>query len=95
MYLGKIVEYGDTEEVLAHPLHPYTRALISAVPIPDPTLQRELPAIKGGVSRPVNPSSKCRFLERCPVATKFCAEADHPTLEDKGSGHFTACYMVK
>jgi len=94
MYLGKIVERGGTEEVLAHPLHPYTRALISAVPIPDPTLQREPPAIKGGVSKPVNPKPQCRFLDRCPVATKFCAEADHPPLEDKGSGHFTACYLV-
>jgi peptide/nickel transport system ATP-binding protein len=95
MYLGKIVERGETEEVLAHPLHPYTQALISAVPIPDPSLRREPPAIKGGVSKPINPKPQCRFLDRCPVATKFCAEADHPPLEDKGSGHFTACYLVK
>jgi peptide/nickel transport system ATP-binding protein len=95
MYLGKIVERGETEEILAHPLHPYTQALISAVPIPDPSLKRQPPSIKGGISKPVNPPPQCRFLERCPVATKFCAEADHPPLEDKGSGHFAACYLVK
>jgi peptide/nickel transport system ATP-binding protein len=95
MYLGKIVERGETEEVLAHPLHPYTQALISAVPIPDPSLKRQPPAIKGGVSKPLNPPPQCRFLERCPVATKFCAEADHPPLEDKGGRHFAACYLVK
>jgi len=94
MYLGKIVEMGDTEEVLAHPQHPYTRALLSAVPVPDPTLKRGEPDIKGSIAKPIDPPKRCRFFERCPIATKFCEENDHPPLEDKGNNHLVACYLV-
>ena len=94
MYLGKIVEMGDTEEVLRNPLHPYTKALLSAVPIPDPTLQRQPPDIKGGISKPIDPMPRCRFYDRCPMAAKVCEENDHPPLEDKGVGHYAACYLV-
>ena len=94
MYMGKIVERGNTEEVLLNPLHPYTKALISAVPIPDPAYHREPPSIKGSISKPIDPKPMCRFHDRCPIAVKKCQENDHPALEDKGAGHFVACYLV-
>jgi len=94
MYLGKIVEIGATEDVLAHPLHPYTRALLSAVPVPDPTLQRELPDIKGSIAKPIDPIPRCRFYDRCPIAAKICEDNDHPPLEEKAPNHLAACYRV-
>jgi peptide/nickel transport system ATP-binding protein len=94
MYLGKIVERGETEEVLMHPQHPYTQALISAVPVPDPSYQREAIPIKGSVSAPIDPLPMCRFYARCPIADQFCKDNPHPPLEDKGGGHFVACYKV-
>jgi oligopeptide/dipeptide ABC transporter ATP-binding protein len=94
MYMGKLVERGRTEDVLQQPLHPYTQALISAVPLPDPTVKRPQPAIKGGISKPVDPPDRCRFFERCPQAVQACADATHPPLEDKGGGHYAACYRV-
>jgi len=94
MYLGKIVEIGDTEDVLQNPQHPYTKALLSAVPVPDPTYSRDPIKIKGGVTRPVDPEPRCRFYDRCPMADKVCESNDHPPLEDKGAGHYAACYHV-
>ncbi len=94
MYLGKIVELAETEELLRHPLHPYTRALISAVPIPDPRMKRPPVEIKGSISTPVNPPPRCRFYDRCPIAVERCAREIHPPLEDKGGGHYVACYLV-
>jgi len=94
MYLGKIVEMADTEEILAKPLHPYTKALISAVPVPDPTFNRVVPDIKGSIAKPINPLPRCRFYDRCPLAAKVCEDSDHPSLEDKGSNHLAACYLV-
>ncbi|MBM3145549.1 MAG: ABC transporter ATP-binding protein [Chloroflexi bacterium] len=94
MYLGKIVEMGETEDVLANPLHPYTRALLSAVPVPDPTLKREPPNIKGSIAKAIDPIPRCRFYDRCPLASRVCEDNDHPPLEEKGPDHWTACYMV-
>jgi oligopeptide/dipeptide ABC transporter ATP-binding protein len=94
MYLGKIIERSDTEDLLMNPLHPYTRALISAVPVPDPSFTREAIPIKGGVSAPIDPPDQCRFFSRCPLADEFCKNNPHPPLEDKGSGHYAACYKV-
>jgi peptide/nickel transport system ATP-binding protein len=94
MYLGKIVEMGPTEEVLQNPLHPYTKALIAAVPVPDPTFQRESIELKGDVPSPIDPPPQCRFLDRCPIATERCRHEDHPPLEEKQSGHYAACYEV-
>lgn len=94
MYLGKIVEMGEIEELLMHPLHPYTKALLSAVPIPDPAFKRQIPNIKGSIAQPINPPPRCRFFDRCPIATKVCEDNDHPPLEDKGAGHLVACYLV-
>jgi peptide/nickel transport system ATP-binding protein len=94
MYLGKIVEIGDTEEVLRYPQHPYTKALLSAVPIPDPAWKRAPVDIKGGISKPIDPQPRCRFYDRCPLAAQVCADNDHPPLEDKGTEHYVACYRV-
>ena len=94
MYLGKIVEQAETEELLSNPLHPYTRALISAVPIPDPRLEREAIDIKGDVPKPIDPPPQCRFYDRCPIADHTCRDNDHPPLEDKGGGHLVACDKV-
>ncbi len=94
MYLGKLVEWADTEELLQNPLHPYTQALLSAVPVPDPNFTREAVEIKGGISKPINPPPRCRFYERCLIADDSCKESDHPPLEDKGAGHMVACHKV-
>ena len=77
---------GETEEVLQNPVHPYTKALLSAVPVPDPEATRDPIDIKGSVSVPVDPLPRCRFYDRCPIADNFCRDSDHPPLEDKGSG---------
>ena len=94
MYLGKIVEVSETEELLKNPLHPYTRALLSAVPVPDPSYHREPVNIRGDVSRPVDPFPRCRFYDRCPMAAEVCRINPHPPLEDHGGGHLVACYRV-
>ena len=94
MYLGKIVEVGETEALLQRPQHPYTQALLSAVPVPDPTVTRPPVQIEGGVSLPVDPPARCRFYARCPLADEFCRTHDQPPLEDKGSGQLVACYKV-
>jgi oligopeptide/dipeptide ABC transporter ATP-binding protein len=94
MYLGKIVEMGPTEAVLSRPQHPYTRALLSAVPIPDPHVRREPPRILGGVKAAIDPAPICRFLERCPIAADTCRTSPHPPLEDKAHGHSAACYLA-
>ena len=94
MYLGKMVERADTEELLKNPLHPYTKALLAATPVPDPRFGRDEIIIKGGISKPVDPEPRCRFYERCPISDDFCYENPHPPLEDKGGGHYAACYKV-
>jgi len=94
MYLGKIVEMGPTEQLLSNPMHPYTRALLSAVPVPDPSYRRPPVEIKGGVTRAVNPSPECRFLARCPFAVDQCRTAQHPDLFERGEEHLVACHLV-
>ncbi|NJN14899.1 MAG: ABC transporter ATP-binding protein [Oscillochloris sp.] len=93
MYLGKIVEIGPTEEVLHQPQHPYTKALLSAVPIPDPRVKREPIVLRGGISKPIDPPARCRFYDRCPLAAEVCAEQPHPPLEFANK-HGVACYRV-
>ncbi|HOA24055.1 MAG TPA: ATP-binding cassette domain-containing protein [Aggregatilineales bacterium] len=94
MYLGKMVERAETEELLQNPLHPYTKALLAATPVPDPRFGRDEIIIKGGVSKPIDPKPRCRFYERCPISDDFCKNNPHPPLEDKGGGHYVACYKV-
>lgn len=94
MYLGKIVEVGETEAILANPRHPYTRALLAAVPVPDPSYQKQEPDIKGGISKAINPPDVCRFLDRCPLATEYCKSNSHPPLEEIDSGEWVACHVV-
>ncbi|MFQ5524484.1 MAG: ABC transporter ATP-binding protein [Acidimicrobiia bacterium] len=95
MYLGKIVEIGETEQVLSNPQHPYTRALLSAVPVPDPAYKRPRVEIKGGINKAINPPPVCRFIERCTWATDVCHNNPQPPLEDKGGGQYVACYLVE
>ncbi len=94
MYLGKIVEVGETETLLAKPQHPYTKALLAAVPVPDPSHHKVEPEIKGGISKAINPPDVCRFLDRCPIATSYCETNPHPPLEDTGTGEWVACHVV-
>jgi oligopeptide/dipeptide ABC transporter ATP-binding protein len=91
MYLGKINEIGPTAELFAKPLHPYTRALLSAIPVPDPFTKREKIILSGDVPNPINPPSGCRFHPRCSYAKEICREVE-PPLEDAGSGHFVSCH---
>lgn len=94
MYLGKIVELAEKDELYDNPLHPYTKALLSAIPIPDPTLKRERIILEGDVPSPINPPPGCRFHTRCPVAQEVCKEKD-PAFEEVRPGHFTACHLVQ
>ncbi len=93
MYLGKIVEMGDKEDVLGNPLHPYTKSLFSAIPIPDVHVKRERIKLTGDVPSPVNPPSGCRFHTRCPFATPECAKEEQ-VLKDYGNGHMAACRCI-
>jgi peptide/nickel transport system ATP-binding protein len=92
MYLGKIVEMAETEELFRNPKHPYTEALLSAVPVPDPDYQRERIILKGDVPSPVNPPSGCYFHPRCPYAQPICKEQE-PAFVDIGGEHFASCHF--
>jgi oligopeptide/dipeptide ABC transporter ATP-binding protein len=93
MYLGKLVEVASSEEIFRNPLHPYTRALLSAIPIPDPELRRERLPLKGDISTAIEPPSGCRFRTRCPIAEPRCADQE-PELIEVTPDHFVACMVV-
>jgi oligopeptide/dipeptide ABC transporter ATP-binding protein len=92
MYVGKIVEMASKDQLFKSPLHPYTEALLSAVPVPNPNFKREAIILKGDVPSTTNPPSGCRFHTRCWLAKDICAEKE-PVFEDKGGGHFVACHF--
>ncbi|MEK8128016.1 ABC transporter ATP-binding protein [Paenibacillus filicis] len=91
MYLGKLVEVAPTDELFRHPAHPYTRALLSAIPVPDPNRRRVYAPLQGEMPSPANPPSGCRFHTRCPAATALCKETA-PELVAVGNGHWAACH---
>ncbi|HSQ27326.1 MAG TPA: dipeptide ABC transporter ATP-binding protein [Anaerolineales bacterium] len=93
MYLGKVVEVSKRDELFKNPLHPYTQALMSAIPIPDPTIKRERIILQGDVPSPLNPPKGCRFHPRCPVAIDICSH-EEPKLVDIQGGHQAACWLV-
>ncbi len=90
MYLGKVMEIAPSKDLYSNPVHPYTEALLSAVPIPDPTIKRERVILQGDIPSPINPPSGCVFRTRCPIAIEECAKID-PPLEEVSPGHFKAC----
>lgn len=94
MYLGKIVELAPRDELFRSPLHPYTQALISAIPVANPNLKRERIILEGEVPSPLNPPAGCRFHPRCPVVLEKCSQGE-PEFKSVRPGHFVACYRVE
>jgi oligopeptide/dipeptide ABC transporter ATP-binding protein len=92
MYLGRIVEYTDKKSLFTRPQHPYTEALLSAVPIPDPEIKREKVILQGDVPSPINPPSGCHFHTRCPYATEQC-RVETPVLKEQAPGHWVSCHL--
>jgi peptide/nickel transport system ATP-binding protein len=94
MYLGKLIEKASAEELFQNPLHPYTQALLSAIPVPSLRNRKEMVLLKGEISSPINPEPICRFANRCPYAKDECRESE-PSLINVGSNHFVACQMIR
>lgn len=93
MYLGSMAEMADKKALFSNPLHPYTKALLSAIPIPDPTLKRERIVLQGDIPSPANPPAGCKFHTRCPLASDICKK-DIPAFREAEPGHFVACHFA-
>jgi oligopeptide/dipeptide ABC transporter ATP-binding protein len=93
MYLGRIVEHTDKATIFARPLHPYTRALMAAVPVPDPLLRRDKKHVMGDVPSPIHRPPGCHFHPRCPLAEPRC-RTEEPVLREVQPGHRVACHLV-
>ncbi|MBQ7796257.1 MAG: dipeptide ABC transporter ATP-binding protein [Lachnospiraceae bacterium] len=93
MYLGRLIEKAPAEELFANPTHPYTQALLSAIPIPQLHNRRERILLKGEITSPINPPKACRFAQRCPYATDRC-RSEEPGLKEIKPGHFVACFLT-
>jgi oligopeptide/dipeptide ABC transporter ATP-binding protein len=93
MYLGKLIEKAPSEELFVNPLHPYTKALLSAIPVPSLHNRKERVLLKGEISSPINPKSICRFSNRCPEATEKCLN-EEPKLKEISNGHFVSCFRL-
>ena len=93
MYMGKMVEKAEAVELFRNTLHPYTKALLSAVPVPNIHNKKKRILLKGEITSPINPKPGCRFAPRCPVATKECFEVS-PEFREVGNEHFVACHHV-
>jgi peptide/nickel transport system ATP-binding protein len=93
MYLGRIVEIGPCESIYSPPSHPYTAALLAAVPRPDPTLEQKTMRLSGTVPSAVNPPSGCRFHTRCPFVMKGVCDVEEPPVQDLGNGHKIVCHL--
>ena len=91
MYLGSMVEYADTDKIFSHPLHPYTEALFSAIPIPDPDVKMKRIILKGSLPSPANPPKGCKFHTRCKYCTEICTHVV-PDWEEVTPNHFVACH---
>jgi peptide/nickel transport system ATP-binding protein len=92
MYLGSMVEYGSTEDIFDHPLHPYTKALFSAIPVPDPDVKITRTVLQGSLPSPANPPKGCKFHTRCPDCMEICSLAA-PEWAELAPGHFCACHL--
>ena len=92
MYLGSLVEYGETADIFKNPLHPYTKALFSAIPIPDPTVKMNRIVLEGSIPSPANPPSGCKFHTRCPYATERCSQ-EAPCQKEIETGHYVVCHL--
>ncbi|MCD7992980.1 MAG: ATP-binding cassette domain-containing protein [Clostridia bacterium] len=94
MYLGQMVESAPAKALFKNPMHPYTKALLSAIPVPDPDFKMERILLKGELTSPINPEPGCRFAKRCPYATEGCT-SNEMTLKEMEPGHFVSCRMVQ
>ncbi|MBQ1311891.1 MAG: peptide ABC transporter ATP-binding protein, partial [Blautia sp.] len=95
MYLGQVVEKCETKTLFSNTLHPYTKALLSAIPVPSLKNRRERILLKGELASPINPEDHCRFAPRCIYATEECRNNPAPALTDMGGGHLAACHRCR